>query len=64
MSKDSPTYEELMEKYNNSTDAEKVEILWLALGYMEMYNGNTMHDTVIQAMGGTMHTIDDYHAKD
>lgn len=45
-------YYKLLEKFEKSSNSKKVEILWVALGHMEHYNGRSKNDCIVLAMGG------------
>ena len=45
------TFNELLEKYDKSSNFKKVGILYEALDYMQQYNGRPKNDCIILAMG-------------
>lgn len=54
-------YDELLEKYQDYTDSQKVTVLLNALSIMNGYNGYTEENTIVLAMGGQVSDIDDKH---
>ena len=47
----------LLDEFDNANDKRKVEILWLALGAMQMYNGISYYDAIVRGMGGQVFYI-------
>lgn len=45
-------YNKLLEKFDSYTDKTKVKYLMIALDYMQQYNGRTVNDCIVMAMGG------------
>ena len=61
--KDHDEFERYLDKYEDSTSEEKVDILWNALDFMQSYNDRSVNDCIVIAMGGTIDTINNHDLK-
>lgn len=52
-------YEKLLDRFEKMSNKNKVEVLYTAIDYMQEYNGRSISDCIVLAMGGGMKAIND-----